>query len=354
MSHFFPHQSHPPLPPAAPPAPPFGAHADAPGLIHALIPALSPHSRVRQSAEALLNGMPPSRESVECLFTALADPAGRSRGERVVAAWALGQAPLSPEERDAAAHMLLEILESHTGPTFGQQFLRALVAGYGLIALGCLLHVLNLEHYWIPRHMILERMLIIYGAYGSPFVLSGAGLFAGATQKDDDRLRAMAAHALGSLGVAESVGALAGTLFTRSPRVNEASASALHRLLPALTEAHYGLFGSDSMAKLGRALDHPDSLLVSKVLSALEKVGTRHAIPFAEKLARTSRMTRQRDAAAHLAEVLRGRQQSELASDTLMRPVAATMTAPDQLLRASQGSNDAAQQQILRARQSDE
>src|SRR5207302_2761797 len=59
-------------------------------------------------------------------------------------------------------------------------------------------------------------------------------------RNERDRVRAASAHSLGRLGITESVGALAGALRDRNPLVRDAAGTALRRLMPMLTEAHYG------------------------------------------------------------------------------------------------------------------
>ncbi len=82
-------------------------------------------------------------------------------------------------------------------------------------------------------------------------------------------------------------------------------------------------------ANLGRALNRSDTQLVFKVLSALEKVRTSHAIPFVEKLRRDGRATRLRDAAENTLATLYARQKQEQIRDTLLR-VASTPDNPQE------------------------
>jgi hypothetical protein len=100
--------------------------------------------------------------------------------------------------------------------------------------------------------------------------------------------------------------------------------SRIYPLLQALTDSSLARRREREVAawalgrvNLGRALNHSDTQLVFKVLSALEKVGTSHAIPFVEKLRRVASTP-------------------DNPPETMLCPARLTMVDdPEQLLRAS-------------------
>lgn len=321
--------------PAAPPL----AEANAQVSLLGRIPESHP---VRLAALSVARGEPIS--SIQPLIDALLDPSPDRWRIRAVAAWALSRTPLTPEETDGATASLLDVLERAHPERKLDIVLRLLkrhaaisVSG-GALAL-FIVFLVTFDVMWrrgfyngpsLPELWAMMTCITAFGAW--PLVVPASLAF---DHSRSARARAAAAEALGRLGQPESVGALSGALFDRSWRVRDAAAAALHRVLPLLASDHYGLFGAQSIANLGRALSHPDAQLVSKALSALAVVGTSHAIPFVKKTAQSGRTVRLRDAAAEVLAILEQRQRSESVHATLLRPTQSPDDPAQVLVRAA-------------------
>jgi HEAT repeat protein len=307
-----------------------------------LVARLSIHSPVRRLAEAVLGQTHQALDNIQPLFTTLAHPEGHSWRERLVAAWALGRVPLTPQEQDAAAGMLLDVLGSRPRVRSWRAIMQGIVLSYVSAFPFCLLGAMTQDDF--------ITMEVIIGTLGALLGGIPVALWWGKHQvRNANRLRAMAALTLGRLQVPESIGDLAGAAFDRSPQVREAASSALHEVLPILTSAHYGLFGAVSIENLGNVLSHPDALLVSRTLTALKNVGTSHAIPYVERVAAQGRTALLRDKAHDVLAVLRERQHQEEQAQTLMRASIAPPTPSGLLLRPAQGVSESDPQQLLRS-----
>lgn len=314
---------------------------------------LSPGTLVRRLAVTLLRGKRP--EDLQPLVGVLINPAAPNWREREVAAWTIGHAPLNEAESDSATELLLGVLENSNGEGVMPRFLRAigragiisLAGGFGASFLLTVFYELfSRFEYGHPQFFEMFAILTSMAFFcGMPFTLT-ASLWYDATRRD--RVRAAAAEALGNLGAIESVGALAGAMFDRNKRVAASAAAALHKTLPLLTSNNYGEFGAESISNLGRLLKHPDSQLVGKVLDALDKVGTSHAIPYIENYMRTGRTIRLRDMAHEVLQRLEMRARQESQRDRLVRPT----TAPDDpslfLLRPARDSGPEDSSVLLR------
>ena len=100
---------------------------------------------------------------------------------------------------------------------------------------------------------------------------------------------------------------------------------------------------------MAKALKNADGALAHKLLEALAKAGTSHAVPYVERFAHTAKTVRLRDAAAAALEILRSRKASELDHSRLLRP-SEHSTAQDYLLRpAGAGSVTPSSPAILEA-----
>jgi HEAT repeat protein len=295
-------------------------------------------SVVRRTALALIRGE--TLETIRPLVGALADPSPKRWRERAVAAWTLGKARLGSQDTDTAVSALLEVLENGCRESLWRRYRRAL--GRSLLTASCagmaafLLFALYLDDRfgYIPLAIAAPALLLRW--FHS--LLNDVWC--------RDRVRAAAATALGHLRAPESAGTLAAVLHDGDPDVRHAAAQALHELLPTLTAGHFWLLGAQSIANLGRALSCPDGTLAFRVLEALEKVGTSHAIPFVERAARRGRTARFRDAASRVLSLLHERQSQENQRFTLLRPA----EAPDAslLLRPARASGECDTQQLLR------
>lgn len=310
---------------------------------------LSPGSVVRQIALQMMRGERVSR--VYPLLQALKDAAPARWREREVAAWALGRADFEPQDRETAVNALLETLEQQIREPVHRLLARTAARS---AAAAILLQMLLLYLFGTPLGAPGEAMLILWALlflFTFPVMITAISMLESGRQ---DRIRSAAADSLGKLSDPESVGTLAGELFTGSAAVRAAAARALHRVLPTLTSEHYGALGPQSIANLGRALNHSDTQLVFKVLSALERVGTSHAIPFVEKLRRDGRTTRLRDAAENTLATLYARQKQEQMRDTLLRVASSPYSSQNTLLRPARFTMSDNPEQLLRPSSSPE
>lgn len=303
--------------------------------------SLAPSSPVRRAALAVMQGEPP--ETIQPLIAALLDPSPKRWQEREIAAWTLGRAPLHAQDRDAAVGTLLDVLEESVceGPW---QFWKRVA---GRAALPTLLLILFMRMASGGPSAEDGFLAVLFTLYCMMMAVT-AVIGWNNESTNAYRVRAAAATALGNLRAPESGGALAGVLFHRDPGLRTAAALALHQVLPALTDDHYGQVGAQSVANLGRALNHSDNQLVYRVLEALKKVGTSHAIPFVERVEQRGRTIRLRDTAADVLVVLRERQRQENQRDTLLRPAPSPDNPADILLRPARDIGETDPQLLLR------
>ncbi len=293
------------------------------------------HSPLRLIAEELLAEPGARPAQIEPLFSALTNARSLRWRQRSVAAWCLGRAELEPIEREAAAGTLLRVLEGTTAETSSSRWGRAWLRYLCTVPVAM---PLDVQFNSGPVFM----MLLL------PIVL---GVSVWHDTRANNTVGAMAAAALGRLRAPESVGALARALRSRSPRIREAAASALHEVLPALGQEHLGLYDRTEITHLAQALQNPDNLLVFKVLEALEKVGTSAAIPHVEALLGGARMARTKEMAVRTLDVLRERQKLEQQGKTLLRAVGAPSAPSEILVRPGQGAPDTASEVVLRVAQ---
>ena len=310
--------------------------------------SLRPGNPVLRSALRLLRGEP--IESIQPLHIALKDPNPKRWRERMAAAWVLGRTPLGPEDSDAAAGTLMNVLEHEFSERGRRKLVRWTVRTYSAaLVLAIFLIVTGLlfdRPPWSgePFPLMLLFLFLLLGTVALPFSMVVQSLW---EESRNDKVRAEAARALGHRGHVETVGSLAGCLFDCSFAVRQASAEALHRLLPAITGADYGILGADSVTKLGRVLTDSDGTLVAKALDALEKAGTSHAIPHVERLLRNTGSTLTRDRAQRVLDVLNARKRREIEGEGLLRAITSPQD-PAALLRPAQSAAESEIEQLLR------
>ncbi len=293
-------------------------------------------SPVRSIAEGLLVNTYQPDSSTMPLFSALANNSANHWREQVVAAWALARVPLDAQERDAAAGMLMETLERDEDQTLWERFLRGLLWGYGTMLPLCVIWSLlicrsgeNID--WAD---VFPQMLFLMGSLASILTIPMCVVYGRLNSGHNDMLRAASAESLGRLHVIESIGPLAEKLFDQSTTVREASAFALMQILPKLEESDYGAIDQQSVAHLAEALIHPNTLLVFKILEALNKVGTGSTLPAVERLTREGKTKQLQETAKQVAAVLEERRRRERESRHLMRAAAGSEAQADGLMRA--------------------
>jgi hypothetical protein len=165
-------------------------------------------------------------------------------------------------------------------------------------------------------------MLFVMGSLASVLTIPLCLVYGRLTNSHSDLLQAASAESLGRLHVVESIGPLAQKLFEPSVTVREAAAFALMQILPRLTDADCGSLDQHAINRLADALNHPNALLVFKILEALEKVGTGSALPAVERLSREGKTRQLQETARRVSIVLEERQRREREARHLMRPTA--------------------------------
>jgi HEAT repeat protein len=153
------------------------------------------------------------------------------------------------------------------------------------------------------------------------------------------------------------VGALAETLEWPDRRVQDMAARALVRLLPRLRASDARLLSPTQRGCLYRVLSMRhvgrDSTLVLAILQALQQVGDEAAIPYVQRLARsttfgpTQRKVRQ--AAEECLPYLRNSADMQRASQTLLRASAQENVASDALLRPAYTNTTTEPAEMVRA-----
>jgi hypothetical protein len=288
--------------------------------------------------ESLLysNSQPP--DSIQPLFSALANQQPRYWHERVVAAWALGRMQLNPQEHDAAASMLLGILAEDDSQTMAHSVWVGLNwSVWTVLSASMLMAAVNL----IDQEAIFQ--FVGATALCASTLTVPIAMHAGRNRTKRNHVqRAAAAEALGRLRSVASLEALADALFDDSIKVRESAALALRLILPELESSDYGKFDPSAIHALGRVLDTSDVLLIFTALEALEKVGTPAAMPYVSRIVKTGQTTMLRDLAQRVYGTLESRKRRLGDAEQLGRPVIVSMEAPKQeLLRATtDGANE--------------
>lgn len=302
------------------------SYVDVPGLLV----QFNRQSPVLHIVESLLysNSQPP--DSIQPLFSALANQQPRYWHERVVAAWALGRMQLTAQEHDAAASMLLGILAEDDSQT---------VAHSVWVGLNWSVWTVLSASMLMAAVSLIDQDAIFQFVGGTALCASiftvPIAVHSGRNHTRRNHVqRAAAAEALGRLHSVASLEALADALFEDSVKVSEAAALALRLILPELTVQDYGKFEPSTMHALGRVLDSSDLLLVFTALEALEKVGTPASIPYVARVARAGQTPMVKDLAQRVLKTLEGRKRHQGDAEQLGRPVeSAPEPAVAELLR---------------------
>ena len=319
---------------------------DAEQIAHAL-GGMQPGNPVLQNALRLLRGE--TIESALPLQASLREPHPSRWRERLAAAWTLGRARLTEEESDSASGTLIDVLENgfreNGRSKLARWFFRTYAPAFVVALVAATAFALEGPNYGEPPW--LGMIILITWMVGTMSLFITVPLQSHLERRLNDRVRAAAAEALAHRNHVEAVGPLAGCLFDSDPGVKAASATALHELLPRIKDSDYGILGADSMAKLGRALTFPDGSLVTKVLDALEMVGTSHAARHIERLLSTTRSTLTRDRARRVLDTLEDRARREAAGKDLLR-AARSPADPGALLRPARTQAEAEIEQLLR------
>ncbi len=294
-------------------------------------------SPVLHIVESLLysNSQPP--DSIQPLFSALANYQPRYWHERVVAAWALGRMHLNEQEHDAAASMLLGILAEDDSQTMAHSVWVGLNWSlWTVLSASMLMAAANL----IDQEIIFQ--FVGATAMCASTLTVPIAIHAGRNRTRRNHIqRAAAAEALGRLRSIASLEALADALFDDSIKVRESAALALRLILPDLGPRDYGKFEPSAVHALGRVLDTSDVLLVFTALEAIEKIGTPAAMPYVSRIVKTGQTPMVRDLAQRVLMTLEGRKRRQGDAEQLGRPViTAREAAQHELLRATASVSD--------------
>ncbi|MEP6756145.1 MAG: HEAT repeat domain-containing protein [Chthonomonadales bacterium] len=290
---------------------------------------LHPFSPVRRLATSLIQGK--RVDGKQSAIDSLKNPPGWTWHDKIVAAWCLSASDLSPQDRDQSTDILLEALEDKDlTPILFRALKRSVLSVLPVAVVGWFFVEITSNFQRDPPQVIFLMIYTILLFFSAPALFPLSCWY---DVRNKNRLRVMAATSLGRLGSMESVGVLAKGLTDRDRRVRETCANALSHILPNMTNAHYGVLGSESMIHLGNGLSNSDSQLVLKILSALEKVGTSKVIPFVARVADRGRSLKLRDAARETLSILERRAIAEQQRDKLLRPSANPATPSDILLR---------------------
>jgi len=304
------------------------SYVDVPGLLV----QFDRQSPVLHIVESLLysNSQPP--DSIQPLFSALANYQPRYWHERVVSAWALGRMQLNEQEHDAAASMLLGILAEDDSQTMAHSIWVGLNwSVWTVLSASMLMAAVNL----------IDQEAIFAFVGGTALCASTLtvpiAIHAGRNRTRRNHIqRAAAAEALGRLRSVASLEALADALFDDSIKVRESAALALRLILPELSSSDYGRFEPSTIHALGRVLDTSDVLLVFTTLEALEKIGTPAGMPYVSRIAKTGQTPMVRELAQRVLTTLEGRKRRQGDAEQLGRPVILAQEAAQQeLLRAT-------------------
>ncbi len=301
-------------------------------------------SPVRCAAERLLAGQ--ALTSLAPLYEALHGGAPGRWAERTVAAWALGRAARTPEDRSDAALALADVLQGRGVHEWRRVLPKAVLVS---ALLGTLVACLFWHPEWYRGFgaQMLAIQFALNAAAGTLIGLPAVTLLALVRGKRRlDPVRSAAAEALGVLGEPSAIAVLAAECRAERASTYAAARGALVELLDRLTPEHYGTIGPSAMSALGTTLRSRDSLLTSHVLRALEHVGTRASLPELERLATAAPNPGLPDEARRTLDIVRARCDEEARNDRLLRP---TDTPAEHLLRPAPNAPAADPDLLLRA-----
>ncbi|HLK57208.1 MAG TPA: hypothetical protein VKU00_11615 [Chthonomonadaceae bacterium] len=325
--------------------------ADIPGTeIHDLIGRLPKESPIREWAMGLLIGITPPEESIPVFIEILErQPGGlwwnlstlRLWREQAVAAWALGQVSLTPEQTDAAVTALVRML--WRTPSDKNSLLRAglvsVVLGLITAVFGGLIAVFAR---FFPTAAFMTLVVIVCG-----WVVS----LTQCTQVEHNHQRVVqrfAAISLGKLPTLLSIEALIATALETGLGLRGVARETLVRVLPELTSAYYGHLRPLTVPNLCRLLQSGGPALVKQVLIALGKVGDGRALRPVEALAKQQNGSPLRNIIEEVLPILQERKRMEDAPRNLLRASDQPFATLEVLLRPAMDTGEAQPEQLLR------
>ena len=273
--------------------------------------------------------------------------------ERTAALIALRYLPIAPEDSAEAASVIGKIMLGRD-TNIGERVLRR-----GLwIFLRWLMLWLPAPVFWLvysvlPDDSFAQQLIACIGlVYAAVAWLCAIAMPIASPMYDSVRASdvcAEAAQTLAVLQLPESVGALARA--SRSVSLGyDFVRNALMRLLPTLTEEHYGRIGADATPELCALLREclPDRPYQEKILAALGKVGDGRAVAPLEKFAARHASRPIGQQAEAILPILRARREQENAASMLLRGTSAPPVEAGELLRAVSQSAPTPPQTLLR------
>lgn len=326
---------------------------------------------VRQFTFALIEGKARCAGRIQPLLDALARPSDGCWRERAVAAWAVGAADLTPEEKAAAASRLDRIVTNRQMT----ERKRAVTRSVRILVRYLLFFLVMALMNEAPKHL----SLLIYPqddafwapSEDSPYpLLSKTVIFILATQylvfpfftiflpfisigldeRRNSQVRLQAVRALGRLKQPLSFGALVLALQDTFSFQNEVLFS-IDRILPTLAQEQYGAHNREAIPVLCRMLSDvsTSALPWSTIMKVLEKIGDKQAIPRLEWIVKTHAGDEVGRAAEKILPTLRERQRQENDPKRLVRAAGAPSEPSTLLLRPVQGSGSAEEHLLLRS-----
>ena len=323
----------------------------------------------------------PDEETAQEIFMSLAHGSAFDWRERIVAAWTLGRADLTPEQQQIARQRLGDLVRGKTregrmvfdipfGTLIFYSFvwfcgcIGAAVAQAALIGLiSSLVSPIALQEN--PLWTALGNGLAFTAISTLAFTLLSPifGIYRAAQQRNRTRsVRVESARALGRIGGVGGVSALLHA--SRNPLFfNEVGKRSLEAVLPCLTEADYGTLEADAVPTLCLLLDprnigyrNSEEAWQLLLLDALAKVGNAHALKPLEQYRQHQSnllLTNYADRAALALSTIEARLVHETERVTLLRGSESPVD-PKTLLRPSKytASNEE-EKQLLRPTQGD-
>ncbi len=338
--------------------------------IQRLIKRLRRNNPVRRIAERLLRGdwqVGFPDQSFQTLLNSLTNQKDYLWKERAVAAWALRQAALDPQQKQVAANVLHKIVmtvrESEDSGRFKRTYLpRALL--FTALLTPPLIVPMFLQSRNPPVYSDLDIFALIVCIPLSicfaflPALLMATPMALLSVDSGYNRVRAEAVRTLSALGLAQSAASLsvaACVPYTAGARqVRQAAKTALPAVLSQLTPEDFGQQDSEMIPYLCHLLSRSEEPLVLAILEALGKVGDGRAVLPVQRLAVKGRTERIRAAAASILPVLEQRQKQENDPQVLLRAASQDAAASNVLLRPASSTPATEPQQLLRASYAEE
>jgi hypothetical protein len=232
--------------------------------------------------------------------------------DRAIAAWVLGRANLSAQQRRVAAEALTQLV-----------IYKPEAAGMWCLA-SCML-----------------GLLVI------PAILSSASR--------SHNLSLVRCEAMRSLGLLRDPGCLGAvtnvieeTRTAWSTDLRNEAMRAMPELVAALTHEYYGLLPMQTIPNLCRALNDRNPLISSCAIEAIAKIGDGRAIPAMEDLAKDDAGSPLRDRAREVLPILYERRRNETNKQTLLRAYEAPVEGQYVLLRPAAAGEGEASEVLLR------